>query len=456
MCSYPLPQRESKGLPNPETDSPDTKLEAMIIGKLLRRLLPVLFFLYVVAYLDRINIGFAALQMQKQLHLSDASYGLGAGIFFAGYVLFQLPSNLGLERVGARRWISMLMVTWGIISCSMIFVRLPWHLYTLRFLLGSAEAGFFPGIILYLKNWFPITARARTVAWFSAAGPVSAIIGGPISGTLLRLQRAGLAGWQWMFILEGLPAILLGIGVLFYLTDTPDNADWLPLEWRACLSRAMRRECLHSTTRAAGGMFEVFTSINIWLMVCVYFGVNCAGYGMTFWLPSVIRSLSGIDTTGIGFLSAIPYAAALVGMVLVGRHSDRSGEYRWHIAGPAFVGAVALLLAGYSASVGAMITAISVAVVAEFSMVGPFWAMSTTIQPRHAAAAIALINSIGNLGGLLGSYGIGALRNSSTGFRAGMASVGIGLGIAGCLMLLVRARPPHVSATPDACSPVSL
>ena len=420
-------------------NSPD-KLEALVVGKLTRRLMPVLFFLYVVAYLDRINIGFAALEMQQQLHLSNASYGLGAGIFFAGYVVFQLPSNLTLERVGARRWIALLMVLWGIISSSMIFVRLPWHLYTLRFLLGSAEAGFFPGIILYLKNWFPISARARTMAAFAAAGPMSAVIGGPVSGTSLHLHHAELAGWQWLFLIEGVPAILLGVAVLFYLTDTPEKADWLPVLWRTWLIDRLRSEHVHSETRSETGTRHVFTSLDVWLMVCVYFGVNSAGYGITFWLPSVIRSLSGVGTIAIGFLSAVPYAAALVVMVLVGAHADKSGEHRWHTAGPAFVGAVALVFAAHSGSVGPMVAAISVAVVSGFSMMGPFWTMSTTIQPRHAAAVIALINSIGNLGGLLGSYAIGALGNAGNGFRTGIKSVGIGLGLAGCLVLLVRAE----------------
>ena len=412
-------------------------MEALVVGRLMRRLIPVLFFLYVVAYLDRINIGFAALQMQNQLNLSNATYGFGAGIFFIGYVIFQLPSNMMLERVGARRWIAMLMVLWGLISSSMIFLRSPWHLYVLRFLLGSAEAGFFPGIILYLKNWIPAAARARTIAWFSGAGPLSAIIGGPISGTLLRVHRAGLAGWQWMFLMEGIPAIILGIGISFYLTDTPQQASWLPSELRAWLIRTLEDERLPTSSHPSAGLVQVFTSLETWLLVLVYFGLNSAGYGITFWLPSVIRSLSHITTVEIGFVSAVPYAAALIVMILVGAHSDRSREHRWHVAVPACIGAAGLFLAGYSVSVGAMVAAISLAIVSEFSMVGPFWALATAVSTESAAAGIALINSLGNLGGLFGSYTIGALRNSG-GFRAGMLSVGLGLGITGCLALLVR------------------
>jgi sugar phosphate permease len=404
------------------------------------RLVPLLFFLYVVAYVDRINIGFAALQIQSRLRLSDASYGFAAGVFFAGYVVFQLPSNMILERIGARRWITVLMVAWGIISSCMIFVRVPWHLYVLRFLLGSAEAGFFPGIVFYLRGWFPTATRARTVALFAAAGPVSAVIAGPLSGTLLGLHQAGLAGWQWMFLLEGVPAVLLGIGVFFYLTNTPKEAHWLSSEERAWLVSALLQEDDTPRLRSGHGIFKVFASLHIWLLVAVYFGVNCAGYGITFWLPSLIRSLSGVGTVAIGFLSAIPYAAALIVMVLAGAHSDKFGEYRWHIALPALLGAFALVAAGYSSSVTGLVGAISLAIVAEFSMIGPFWALSTTIEPQYAAAGIALINSVGNLGGLVGSYAVGALRNSTTGFRNGIVFLGLGLGLAGYLALLVRTQ----------------
>ncbi len=442
-----------KRLRDPEANSAAVLLGRSVISKTTRRLVPLLFLLYVVAYLDRINIGFAALQIQSRFHLSDASYGFAAGVFFAGYVVFQLPSNMILQRIGARRWIAVLMIAWGIISSCMIFVRVPWQLYALRFLLGSAEAGFFPGIVLYLKGWFPTATRARTVALFAAAGPVSAVIAGPLSGTLLGLHRAGLAGWQWMFLLEGGPAILLGIGVFLYLTDTPKEAYWLALEERSWLVGALLQEDETPGLRNRNGIFEVFTSLNVWLLVAVYFGLNCAGYGIIFWLPSLIHSLSGVSTVAIGLLSAIPYAAALIVMVLVGAHSDRSGEYRWHIAGPALLGAFALVLAGYSSSVTGLIAAISLVIVTQFSMMGPFWALSTTIEPHYAAASIALINSVGNLGGLFGSYAIGVLKNSSSGFRNGIVSLGFGLGMAGCLALLVRTQSQRLhpeQPAPDA------
>jgi len=422
-----------------ETLSETRRLKAVVLSKVTWRLVPLLFSLYVVAYVDRINIGFAALQIKSFLGMGDVGYGFAAGIFFAGYVVFQLPSNLIMERVGARRWIAVLMMAWGLISSCMIFARAPWHLHVLRFLLGSAEAGFFPGIVFYLRGWFPASTRARTVALFAAAGPVSAVIAGPLSGSLLRLHQAGLAGWQWMFLLEGIPAILLGLGVLWHLTNTPREADWLSLEEKIWLIDALEYHGDESHfRRPSPGLWEVFVSPQIWLLVFVYFGLNCAGYGITFWLPSLIRNLSGLGTITIGLLTAIPYATALIVMIVAGAHSDKSGEHRWHIALPALLGAVALLLAAYSASVARLVAALSIAVVAEFSMVGPFWALCTLVKPQRAAVAIALINSVGNLGGLAGSYAVGALKSATHGFRNGMIVLGAALGAAGVLALLVR------------------
>lgn len=427
-------------LPDHGVNSDAAVRRAEVVSRLTRRLLPLLFLLYVVAYVDRINIGFAALQIQSRLGLSSAGYGFAAGVFFAGYVVFQVPSNIALQRIGARRWIGLLMIAWGMISSCMILVRTPWHLYGLRFLLGSAEAGFFPGVVFYLKSWFPATARAKAVALFAAAGPVSAVITGPLSGTLLGIHRAGLAGWQWMFLLEGAPAVVLGTVAFRFLTNTPKEAHWLSLEQRSWLVAELLQEAERHQSDNSGGILKVFVSIPVWLLVMVYFGVNCAGYGITFWLPSLIRSLSGAGSVEIGFVSAIPYLAALMVMILAGSHSDRSGEHRWHIAVPAFVGALALISAAHSTSVIALITALSIAVVAGFSISGPFWALSATVEPKQAAASIALINALGNLGGLCGSYAIGALKSSDTGFRHGIEVVGIALGVAGGLALLVRSR----------------
>jgi ACS family tartrate transporter-like MFS transporter len=373
-----------------ETVSHNAELEARVIRTLTRRLVPFLFLLYIVAYLDRINVGFAALQMQKQLGFSDAVYGLGAGMFFAGYFFFQVPSNLVLERVGARRWIAFLMVVWGLLSAATALVSGARSFYALRFLLGSAEAGFFPGVILYLTKWFPGSARARTVARFMTAAPLSGVVGGPLSGALLGLHlRAGLAGWQWMFLLEGVPAVVLGLAAGKYLVDRPEQAQWLGMEEREWLLGALRAENFivgnpagDSGPRPVGGgsrpgTFAGLRSARIWMLALVYFGLNTVSYGMSMWLPTVIKSLSGVSNFVIGVLSAIPYVAAAIAMVLVGLHSDRTGERRWHTAMPAFAGTAALVVAAYTHSVAPMVVLLSVTVLGVFSMMGPFWAMPT-------------------------------------------------------------------------------
>ena len=402
------------------------------------RLVPFLFLLYIVAYLDRINVGFAALQMQQQFSFTDAVYGLGAGMFFAGYFCFQVPSNLALQRVGARRWIALLMMVWGVISTGMMFVSGPRSFYVLRFLLGAAEAGFFPGVIFYLKSWFPARARARTVARFMTAAPLSGVVGGPISGALLGLHLSGgLAGWQWMFLMEGIPAVLLGGVGLVYLVDRPEEAVWLSGDERDWLLGTLRQEreemVLESRTFCALAMPR------IWMLALVYFGLNTVSYGVSLWLPKMIKSLSGVSNFTVGVLSAIPYVAAAVAMVAVGLHSDRSGERRWHTALPAFAGAIALSMAAYSTSVGPSLFLISIAVLGVFSMMGPFWSMPTSLLSGTAAAAgIAFINSVGNLGGFVGPYVIGLVRTSTGQFKGGLLLVSAALGVSGAVVLLVR------------------
>jgi MFS transporter, ACS family, tartrate transporter len=414
------------------------QIEAKVVRRLTWRLVPFLFLLYIVAYLDRINVGFAALQMRQQLGFTDAVYGLGAGMFFAGYFFFQVPSNLALQRVGARRWIALLMVLWGVISASMVFVCGPRSFYGLRFLLGVAEAGFFPGVILYLTNWFPAQARARTVARFMSAAPLSGVIGGPLSGALLGLHlKFGLAGWQWMFLMEGIPALLLGGVALAVLVDRPEQACWLPPEERAWLVTTLQLE--QSEVHSAGGAFAALRSGRVWMLALVYFGVNTVSYGVSLWLPTLVRSLSGVSNLRIGMLSAIPYIAAAAMMGWVGVHSDRSGERRWHTALPAFVGALALIGAAYSTSVGPAILAISVAVLCVFSMTGPFWAMPTTLLSGAAAATgIAVVNSVGNLGGFAGPYVIGIVRTSTGQFKGGLLLVGAALAASGAIVLMVQ------------------
>ena len=412
-------------------------MEEAVVRRLTWRLVPFLFLLYIVAYLDRINVGFAALQMQQQLAFTDAVYGLVAGMFFAGYFCFQVPSNLVLQRVGARRWIASLMMVWGVISAAMVFVSGPRSFYILRFLLGAAEAGFFPGVIFYLKNWFPVRARARTVARFMTAAPLSGVVGGPVSGALLGLHlTAGLAGWQWMFLLEGIPAVLLGGVVLVYLVDCPEEAAWLSGAEREWLLATLR---LEEQVPAVSGTFSALKMGRIWMLALVYFGLNTVSYGVSLWLPKLIKSLSGVSNFTVGLMSAIPYVAAALAMVAVGLHSDRSGERRWHTAVPAFAGALALSAAAYSTSVGPAILLISVAVLGVFSMMGPFWAMpSSLLSGTAAAAGIAFINSLGNLGGFVGPYVIGLVRTSTGQFKGGLLLVSGALAVSGAVALLVR------------------
>jgi ACS family tartrate transporter-like MFS transporter len=417
-------------------------LEERVIAALTWRLVPFLFLLYVVAYLDRINVGFAALEMQKQLGFNDAVYGLGAGMFFAGYFFFQLPSNLLLERLGARRWIAGLMVIWGLISSAMFLVTTARSFYVLRFLLGSAEAGFFPGVILYLKRWFPAGARARTVARFMTASPLSGVIGGPISGALLGLHdRAGLAGWQWLFLLEGIPAMALGVTVLFLLAERPEEMTWLQAEGRTWLLETLARERQSGMQGPVAGRFSAFRSRQIWLLVLVYFGMSSGAYGISLWLPKLIKSVTGASNFRIGLLSTIPYVAAAIGMVAVGLHSDRSGERRWHVAACGFAGALAVWAAAASHSAWVAIIALSLAEMAVQSMMGPFWAMPTALLSSAAAAAgIAIINSVGNLGGFFGPYVIGLVRRYTGEFSGGLVVVGMTLVVSGCMALVAGER----------------
>jgi MFS transporter, ACS family, tartrate transporter len=411
-----------------------------LLTKLRCRLLPFLFLLYVVAYLDRVNVGFAALQMKSQLNFSDSVYGLGAGIFFLGYFLFQVPSNIVLERIGARRWIAVLMVLWGIISSSMLFVYSAHSFYAMRFLLGAAEAGFFPGVIFYLRQWFPPAVRAGVLALFATAGPVSGLIGGPISGALLDLSLpAGLAGWQWMFLFEGMPAVLLGAAAYFYLSDRPEKAPWLSTEEKEWLRDATQPSGFDSTVPAPLVRTTWFADLRLWGFALVYFGLNTCTYGVSLWFPSVIRHLSGYSNVVIGFLSSIPNLVAVVAMVLVGANSDRLSERRWHIALSAFSGGLALVLAGFSNQTGWNIFGFSIALSASSCMIAPMWAMANdVISPSNAARSIALINSLGNLGSGIGPYVIGRLRDATGEFRAGLLGVAFLLTVAGFTILSIR------------------
>ena len=364
------------------------------LGRVRRRLLPLMFVLYVISYLDRVNVGFAALSMNEDLGFSAAAYGVGAGIFFLSYFLFEIPSNLVLQRVGARRWIARIMISWGLVSAAMMAVRGIHSFYALRFLLGAAEAGFFPGMILYLTYWFPAEERATAVAQFMTATAIAGVIGGPVSGALLQMHGVlGLAGWQWLFLLEGLPAVVLGVVVLRWLPDGPADARWLSDEERAWIRARLDAEHARIGPRAHARLRDAFASGRVWMLALLYFAIVVAFYGVGFWLPQILKASGHLGTFTIGLLSAVPYAAAAVAMVVVGAHSDRTGERRWHIAGPALVGAVGLAASAAAPSTATALAALSVAALGIWSALGPFWTWPPEfLRGPAAAAGIALIN----------------------------------------------------------------
>jgi D-galactonate transporter len=416
--------------------------EQEVLSRLTRRLIPFLFLLYIVSYLDRINVGFAALQLNQALNFDPAVFGLGAGIFFIGYFLFEIPSNLIMERVGARIWIARILLTWGIISSATMFVRGPLTFYALRFLLGIAEAGFFPGMILYLTYWFPAEARGRAIARFMTATAMAGVIGGPVSGVLLKMNGiAGLAGWQWLFLIEGLPAVVLGFVTLAYLSDSPKSASWLnddEKEWIASRLEREREQRLrhgHDTLRAA------LASRLVWTLSVIYFSVIIGFYGISLWLPQIVQSFSGLSDLMVGFVSAVPYLAATIGMVIIGRNSDRSHERRWHVSISALCGAAGLAAAAFLKVPGAELAALAFAAVGIWGALGPFWAMSADfLSGTGAAAGIALINSVGNLGGFAGPYLIGVVRVRTQSFSGSLLALALFPLVGAVITLTIRHR----------------
>jgi MFS transporter, ACS family, tartrate transporter len=413
---------------------------AVALAKARRRLLPFLFLLYVVSYLDRINVGLAALQMNDALHFSSVTYSLGAGVFFLSYTLFEIPSNVILARVGARLWIARIMITWGLISASMMFVRSAGAFYILRFLLGAAEAGFFPGIIYVLTRWFPKRERARAIAGFMTAVVVAGIVGGPVSAVLLSMDGvAGLAGWQWLFLVEGVPAVVLGVLVLRLLPEQPSDARWLTSGEQRALTARLEEEVLFDRA-AVHTIRGAMTSTRVWLLATVYFTIPVALYAMGFWMPQIVRNASGGNNVTVALLSAIPYAVAAVGMVVIGRNSDRTGERRWHIALTAIVGGLSFATTGLVHGVVPSLVTLSLAMLGLASMLGPFWALATSfLTGIGAAAGIALVNSVGNIGGFVGPNIIGFAQKTAHGVAGGLILVGAILAAGGLLVLTLDA-----------------
>jgi MFS transporter, ACS family, tartrate transporter len=367
--------------------------------------------------------------------------GLERGSSSSGNFIFEVPSNLIMEKVGARVWIARIMITWGVISSAMFLVGGETSFYVLRFLLGVAEAGFFPGMILYLTYWFPARERARRVALFMTAIPIAGVFGSPLSGALLTLDGfAGLAGWQIMFLAEGIPAVLLGLVVLRFLPNGPDEAGWLQPEERTWLRGALEQENRIKSEHGEYTTRQALTNGKIWLLAAIYFGIVTSLYGVSFWLPLIIEDFSGFGTFAVGLLGAIPYVAGAVGMVLLARHSDATGERRWHVAVAAFVGAVGLVLTGAAGSSTVVeMAALTLAALGIYSTLATFWSLPTAFLSGTAAAAgIALINSVGNLGGFVGPYVVGSLSDATGSFYAGLLLLAVLVLVAGLLALAVR------------------
>jgi D-galactonate transporter len=393
--------------------------EEAVYRKITWRIMPFLFLCYVLAYVDRVNVGFAKLSMQQSLGMSDSVFGLGAGLFFIGYFLFEVPANMMLQRIGARRWIGPIMMAWGVISACTLLVRGTASFYALRIILGIVECGFFPGVILYLTYWYTQKRRARMVALFMSAVPISGMVAGPASGWILAKMNGagGLAPWQWLFLLEGIPSILVGALTLVFLTDKPSEARWLTDAERRVVEGALEEENAKklSDPKAGHRLSDAFLNAPVWLLSVAYFGMTAGNYGITFWLPQIIQDTITKDPQLIGWVSAIPWTASVIAMNIWGHHSDKTGERRWHMVIAAATGAVAL---GVSAVPGlpgvASFVALVVGAAAIMCQFAVFWALPTAILSGAAAAAgIAWINSLGNLAGYASPHAVGYIRDQT-------------------------------------------
>jgi D-galactonate transporter len=392
----------------------DAALEAATMRRVSWRLMPFLLAAYVICYIDRVNIGFAALQMNKAVGIDPKTYGLGAGIFFIGYFILEVPSNLCLERFGARKWIARIMITWGLVSMAFALIGGPVSFLALRFLLGAAEAGFFPGVILYLTYWYPAEHRAKIIGIFMVAIPVAGSIGSPLSGAILGMDGVwGLGGWQWIFIIEALPAVLLGIYAYVGLTDKPKDAAWLPPEQRSWLIAKLQAEGGRESKVAHQSIWKVLTNKYVLIMALVYAGAAGASTSLALWMPQLIKPF-GLTNFETGLVNAIPFAIAAVWMILWGRNSDRTGERVWHNALPLMWMVAAMVAAFYAKSLWTIVPLLTLIAAGTYVSKGPFWALSSEwIGPAAAAAGLAQINALGNLSAFFFNYMIGWIRDET-------------------------------------------
>jgi ACS family tartrate transporter-like MFS transporter len=423
-------------------------LEARVSRKLMLRIIPFVMLLYFVSFLDRVNVGFAAMTMNKAIGLSPTAFGLGGGLFFIGYFLFEVPSNLILHRVGARLWIARVMVTWGIVSAASAFVVGPNSFYALRFVLGVAEAGFFPGIILYLSLWFPVRQRAVAAAWFMAAAPISTAIGSPISGAIMKLPPvAGLANWQMLYILEAVPAIILGWVVLKYMTDSPSKAHWMQPEEREWLLAKLKAEAEARESHAGhtAGALSALRDPRVLALALIYFGTSAGLYTLGLWAPLIIRQY-GFGSFETGLIAGIPSVLAVIAMIWWARHSDRTEERTWHVVIPCVLACLGFVLVGEASTALMVVLALVVVNIGIAAAKAPLWAMpSMFLSGAGAAAGIAMINSVGNLGGFVGPFVIGWLKNVTGTYSAGLYVVAATLAVSAVVtvMLSRQARQSH-------------
>ena len=417
-----------------------------VMRKVSWRLIPLMMLLFFLAFVDRVNVGFAALTMNKDLGLSASIFGTGAGIFFVGYCLFEVPSNVILDKLGARKWLARIMVTWGLISAGMAFTQGPKSFYVLRFLLGMAEAGLFPGLILYLTYWFPASYKGKIIGAFMTAIPMSSVIGAPISGWLLGVTGWGMTGWQWMFVLEGIPSVIVGIFVFFGMTDKPQKAAWLTEDEKDWLVRVLdnerrTRESVHHFT-----LREALTYPRVIALGVIHAGMQVALYGFNFWVPTIVKGLGGgglLTNVQVGFLAMIPYACGAAAMILWGRHSDRTGERTWHVALAGICGGVGLACSGFlggSPTLG--LAALSLASIGIMAMYPTFWTLPTSLlSGRAAAGGIALISAIGNMLAYFGPSVMGYLRDLTKSYTYGLLALAAGIVLSAIGTLILGHNP---------------
>ncbi len=426
------------------TSGPEPEVATRARHRIARRLLPFLFLLYVIAFLDRMNVGAAALQMPHDLGFSEGVIGMGAGIFFLGYFLLEIPGALIVERWSARRWIARIMISWGVMTVFMAFIHTSRQFYVVRFLVGAAEAGFLPGVIIYLTHWFRYQDRAKAVAFFYAANPLSYVIGSPLAGLLLGLSWLGMRGWRWLFIIEGIPAVVVGVITIWYLTDWPEQAHWLPADEKSWIMTELQREREAKHLRRSFRIWEALRHRDVILLTGCYFCAMTGSYGIAFWLPTILKRLSGKSDLKVTLLAALPYVAAFVTQQVNGWHSDRTQERRWHAAIPVFVCGLAIALAVvYRSSLTISVGLFVLAGGAFYGFQPVFWAVPTRFLSESAAAAsIGLINAVGNLGGFVGPMVIGYLANRTHSFSPGLLYLVASLFVSGLLMLAVGRQAP--------------